>query len=466
MDLSTVILLAAIVATAAAVIVLVPARLAGRVRAALLERLDGLDRSIEKLERGLREDLRTGRGEAAEEAQRQREATSADAGRQRELTAAEAQRQRDEVRAQLVEMARLQREALDGFGGRLQQLTDSNAKRLEALREALELRLAGLQKENSEKLELMRQTVDEKLQGTLEKRLGESFKLVQGQLEQVQRGLGEMQALATGVGDLKKVLTNVKTRGTWGEVQLGALLEQMLSPDQYAANVAPKPGSGERVEFVVRLPGQGQGEGEVLLPIDAKFPTEDYQRLVEASERGDAAGVEAAGKALETRIKGCAREIRDKYVHPPQTTDFGLLFLPTEGLYAEVVRRPGFTEALQRDHRVIVAGPSTLAALLSSLQMGFKTLAIQQRSSEVWQVLGAVKTEFGKFGDVIAKVEKKLEEATNTLNSVGQRSRAIERKLKTVQELPTADAQRLLPSLPADEAEAEGEGEGPGPGKG
>ena len=466
MDLSTVILLAAIVATAAAVIVLVPARLAGRVRAALLERLDGLDRSIEKLERGLREDLRTGRGEAAEEAQRQREATSADAGRQRELTAAEAQRQRDEVRAQLVEMARLQREALDGFGGRLQQLTDSNAKRLEALREALELRLAGLQKENSEKLELMRQTVDEKLQGTLEKRLGESFKLVQGQLEQVQRGLGEMQALATGVGDLKKVLTNVKTRGTWGEVQLGALLEQMLSPDQYAANVAPKPGSGERVEFVVRLPGQGQGEGEVLLPIDAKFPTEDYQRLVEASERGDAAGVEAAGKALETRIKGCAREIRDKYVHPPQTTDFGLLFLPTEGLYAEVVRRPGFTEALQHDHRVIVAGPSTLAALLSSLQMGFKTLAIQQRSSEVWQVLGAVKTEFGKFGDVIAKVERKLEEATNTLNSVGQRSRAIERKLKTVQELPTADAQRLLPSLPADEAEAEGEGEGPGPGKG
>jgi DNA recombination protein RmuC len=260
------------------------------------------------------------------------------------------------------------------------------------------------------------------------------------------------------------VLTNVKTRGTWGEVQLGALLEQMLSPDQYAANVAPRPGSGERVEFVIRLPGQGQGEGEVLLPIDAKFPTEDYQRLVEASEKGDAAGVEAAGKALELRIKGCAKDIRDKYVHPPQTTDFGLLFLPTEGLYAEVVRRPGFTEALQRDHRVIVAGPSTLAALLTSLQMGFKTLAIQQRSSEVWQVLGAVKTEFGKFGDVIAKVEKKLEEATNTLNTVGQRSRAIEKRLKTVQELPTADALRLLPSLPADAGDdADGEAEEPGP---
>ncbi len=468
MDLATLLLLAAVIGSAAAIFLLVPARAAATVRAALLERLDLLDRNVEKAERALREELGRGRGEAAEEAQRQREATAADAGRLREQNAAEAKRQRDEVQAQLVEMSRLQREALEGFGGRLQQLTDSNAKKLEALREAVEQRLAGLQKENSEKLEQMRQTVDEKLQGTLERRLGESFKLVQGQLEQVQRGLGEMQALATGVGDLKKVLTNVKTRGTWGEVQLGALLEQMLSPDQYAANVAPKPGSGERVEFVIRLPGQGQGEGEVLLPIDAKFPTEDYQRLVEAAEKGDGPGVEAAGKALEQRIRGCARDIRDKYVHPPQTTDFGLLFLPTEGLYAEVVRRPGFTEALQREHRVIVAGPSTLAALLTSLQMGFRTLAIQQRSSEVWQVLGAVKTEFGKFGDVIAKVEKKLEEASNTLNTVGQRSRAIERKLRTVQELPTADAQRLLPSLAADAAaddadDAEGEPEEPGP---
>jgi DNA recombination protein RmuC len=460
MDLSSILLLAVVVVATAAVILFLPGRVAAQVRTALLERLDGLDRNLEKTERALREELRGGRGEAATEAQRQREATAADAGRQRELTAAEAQRQRDEVRAQLVEMARLQREALEGFGARLQQLTDANAARQEQLRKTLEQRLEGLQKENAEKLELMRQTVDEKLQGTLEKRLGESFKLVQGQLEQVQRGLGEMQALATGVGDLKKVLTNVKTRGTWGEVQLGALLEQMLSPDQYAANVAPKPGSGERVEYVIRLPGQGPGEGEVLLPIDAKFPTEDYQRLVEASERGDAAAVEAAGKALEARIKGCARDIREKYVHPPQTTDFGLLFLPTEGLYAEVVRRAGFTEALQRDHRVIVAGPSTLAALLTSLQMGFRTLAIQQRSSEVWQVLGAVKTEFGKFGDVIARVEKKLEEASNTLSTVGQRSRAIERKLRTVQELPAGDAARLLP-LGADEADAELEEPGP-----
>jgi DNA recombination protein RmuC len=462
MDLSTLILLVAIAAATAALLLLVPARVAAQVRAALLERLDALDRNLEKTERGLREELGRGRGEAATEAQRQREATAADAGRQRELTAAEAKRQRDEVQAQLVEMSRLQREALEGFGARLQQLTDSNAKRQEELRKTLELRLEGLQKENSEKLELMRQTVDEKLQGTLEKRLGESFKLVQGQLEAVQRGLGEMQALATGVGDLKKVLTNVKTRGTWGEVQLGALLEQMLVPSQYAANVATTPGSGDRVEYVIRLPGQGQGEGEVLLPIDAKFPTEDYQRLVEASEKGDAAGVELAGKALETRIKNCAKYIRDKYVHPPQTTDFGILFLPTEGLYAEVVRRPGLADGLQRDLRVTVAGPSTLTALLSSLQMGFRTLAIQQRSSEVWQVLGAVKTEFGKFGEVIQKVEKKLEEATSTLSAVGVRSRAIERKLRGVEELPAGDAARLLPSLPADEADGEPEEPGPG----
>jgi DNA recombination protein RmuC len=459
MDLSTVIILVAVAASAVALLVLVPGRVAATVRAALLERLDLLDRNVEKTERSLRDELGRGRGEAAEEAQRLREAMAADAGRLRELTAAEAKRQRDEVQAQLVDMSRLQRETLDGFGARLQQLTDSNAKRQEELRKTLELRLEGLQKENAEKLEQMRQTVDEKLQGTLEKRLGESFKLVQGQLEAVQRGLGEMQALATGVGDLKKVLTNVKTRGTWGEVQLGALLEQMLVPSQYAANVATTPGSGDRVEFVIRLPGQGQGEGEVLLPIDAKFPTEDYQRLVEASEKGDAAGVEVAGKALETRIKNCAKYIRDKYVHPPQTTDFGILFLPTEGLYAEVVRRPGLADGLQRDHRVTVAGPSTLTALLSSLQMGFRTLAIQQRSSEVWQVLGAVKTEFGKFGDVIQKVEKKLEEATSTLSTVGVRSRAIERKLRGVEELPAGDAARLLPSLPADD---DGEPEEPG----
>jgi DNA recombination protein RmuC len=435
MDLPALILLATVLLSAAALLVILPARIAGRVRGALGERLDALDRNAEKVERGLREELRAGRGEASGDALRQRE----------------------EMRAQLVDLGRMQREALEGFGGRLQQLTESNAAKLDTLRDVIDVRLKGIQEENAARLEQMRQTVDEKLQGTLEKRLGESFKLVQGQLEAVQRGLGEMQALATGVGDLKKVLSNVKVRGTWGEVQLGALLEQMLSPDQFEANVATKPGSGERVEYVIRFPGNGDGDGEVLLPIDAKFPTEDYQRLVEASENGDAAGVEVAGKALELRIRGCAKEIRDKYVHPPETTDFGILFLPTEGLYAEVVRRAGLAEGLQRDYRVTVSGPSTLTALLTSLQMGFRTLAIQKRSSEVWEVLGAVKTEFGKFGEVIKKVEKKLEEATNTLSTVGTRSRAIERRLRTVQELPTADSQRLLPDLTHSDADLEEE---------
>ena len=463
MDLSTLILLAAMVLSTAAVLLLVPDRVADRVRAALLERLDGVDRGVEKMERSLREDLRAGRGEAAEEAQRQREAAAADAGRQRELTAAEAQRQRDEVRAQLVEMARLQREALEGFGARLQQLTDSNAKRQEELRKTLEQRLEGLQKENAEKLEQMRQTVDEKLQGTLEKRLGESFKLVQGQLEAVQRGLGEMQALATGVGDLKKVLTNVKTRGTWGEVQLGALLEQMLSPDQYAANVAPKPGSGERVEYVDPAPRARAGRrARCCSPSTPSSRTEDYQRLVEASERGDAAGGrggrQGAGGAHQGVRQGHPRQVRppaaDHRLRPALPADRGAL------------RRGGAPPRLRRGAAARVPGHRWPARprwprYLTSLQMGFRTLAIQQRSSEVWQVLGAVKTEFGKFGDVIDKVEKKLEEATNTLATVGQRSRAIERKLRRVQELPTADALRLLPAVVADDADGDSEEQGP-----
>jgi DNA recombination protein RmuC len=309
-------------------------------------------------------------------------------------------------------------------------------------------KLGGIQAESAAKLEQMRQTVDEKLQGTLEKRLGESFRVVSEHLESVQRGLGEMQALASGVGDLKKVLGNVKVRGSWGEIQLGTLLEQILTPEQYATNVATRPGSSERVEFAVRLPGQDDGGGEVMLPIDAKFPLEDWQRLVEASERGDAAGVEESGKQLELRIKGCAKDIRDKYVSPPHTTDFGILFLPTEALFAEVTRRGALLDVLRRDLQVVVAGPTTLSAILNSLQMGFRTLAIQKRSSEVWKVLGAVKVEFGKFGGVIEKVEKKLEEASNQLGEVGKRRRVLERALREVQELPALEAQALLP--PAD----------------
>jgi DNA recombination protein RmuC len=301
--------------------------------------------------------------------------------------------------------------------------------------------------------------VDEKLQGTLEKRLGESFKQVSERLELVHKGLGEMQTLATGVGDLKKVLTNVKTRGTWGEVQLGTLLEQVLNPDQFAANVATKDG-GERVEFAVKLPGQGSDKDEtVWLPIDAKFPVEDYQRLIEAQEKADVEGVEASGKQLEARVRACAGDICEKYLNPPKTTDFGILFLPIEGLFAEVIRRIGLTEVIQRESRVVIAGPTTLWSLLSSLQMGFRTLAIQKRSSEVWNLLGAVKTEWTKYGDVLDAVQKKLQQASDTIEKAKARSRAVGRKLRDVQELPVGEAAALLPIDAGEDDEVTGEDE-------
>jgi DNA recombination protein RmuC len=335
------------------------------------------------------------------------------------------------------------------------KLSDSNEKKLEAVRVTVEDKLQSMQIDNAKQLDQMRQTVDEKLQGTLEKRLGESFKQVSERLEQVHKGLGEMQTLATGVGDLKKVLTNVKTRGTWGEVQLGALLEQVLNPDQFATNVATKDG-GERVEFAIKLPGQGADKDEtVWLPIDAKFPVEDYQRLIEAQERADVEGVEAAGKQLENRVKACAGDICEKYLNPPKTTDFGILFLPIEGLFAEVIRRTGLTEVIQRECRVVIAGPTTLWSILSSLQMGFRTLAIQKRSSEVWNLLAAVKTEWTKYGDVLDAVQKKLHQASDTIEKAKARSRAVGRKLKDVQELPVGEATGLLPpNVMEDDAEA------------
>ncbi|MFT0169108.1 DNA recombination protein RmuC [Paraburkholderia mimosarum] len=333
----------------------------------------------------------------------------------------------------------------------LAQLTEANDRRLAEVRATLEQRLKDIEANNAAKLEEMRRTVDEKLHATLEQRLGESFKLVSDRLEQVHRGLGEMQTLAAGVGDLKKVLTNVKTRGTWGEVQLEALLEQMLTPDQYAKNVATVPKSSERVEFAIRLPGRGmtgasgaEGGEPVWLPIDAKFPREDYERLVDAQERADVLAIEEAGRALELRIRAEARTIAEKYIAPPHTTDFALLFLPTEGLYAEILRRPGLTDVLQRDCRVSVAGPTTLTALLNSLQMGFRTLAIERRSSEVWQVLGAVKTEFGKFGDVLARTKSQLETVTRSIEAAQVRTRAMNRKLRDVEALPGEAAATLL----------------------
>lgn len=327
---------------------------------------------------------------------------------------------------------------------RLQALTEANDKRLAEVRQTLEEKLKTLQDDNAQKLEQMRQTVDEKLHATLEQRLTESFKFVSDRLDLVHKGLGEMQSLAVGVGDLKRVLTNVKTRGTWGEIQLGSLLEEMLAPSQFDRNVITKKGSNERVEFAIKLPGRNSDDGVVWLPIDAKFPREDYERLIEAQERADPSAVEESTRQLEGRIKNEAKVIREKYIDPPNTTDFALMFLPTEGLYAEVIRRQGLIDFLQRTYRVTVVGPSNLTAFLSSLQMGFRTLAIEKRSSEVWELLAAVKTEFGKFADILAKTKKKLEEATNTIGSAEVRTRAITRKLKGVEGLTEQKATNLL----------------------
>jgi DNA recombination protein RmuC len=349
---------------------------------------------------------------------------------------------------QIDSFAQQQSTALTRFGDTLNQslgtLTESNAQRMAEVRKTLEDKIKDLQTDNSARLEEMRKTVDEKLHATLEQRLSESFKQVSERLEKVHQGLGEMQQLAIGVGDLKRVLTNVKTRGTWGEVQLEILLEQVLTADQYAKNVETIPGTGARVEFAIRLPGQDDGRNPVWLPIDAKFPKEQYERLVEAADRADADGVATAGRELERAVRLEAKTISEKYLSPPLTTDFAILFLPTEGLYAEVLRRPGLADELQRLHRVSIAGPSTLAALLNSLQMGFRTLALEQRSSEVWHVLGAVKTEFSKFGDTLAATKKALQRAADNIDKAEVRSRAMARQLKSVEALPAGEAQRLL----------------------
>ncbi|MCL2830949.1 MAG: DNA recombination protein RmuC [Betaproteobacteria bacterium] len=408
----------------------------------LPEQFKGMAENQERQRRELALELRQ---EIREEETRTRlEATQAARSGREELSLA-LERLAKTLSEQLGRQGGVQAQQLDAFAQQLTRLTQSNEQRFEQLREAVEARLTAIRDENANKLEAMRQTVDEKLHATLEQRLGESFRLVSERLEQVHRGLGEMQTLAAGVGDLKKMLGNVKTRGTWGEIQLAALLEQMLAAGQYASNVAVRPGRGERVEFALRLPGRestsaGNDEGApVWLPIDAKFPIEDFQRLSEAQERADPAAVEAAAKALEARLRDEARMIREKYIEPPYTTDFAILYLPIEGLYAEALRRPGLVESLQRDQRVTLAGPTTLAALLNSLQMGFRTLAIEKRSSEVWAVLGAVKTEFGKFGEALAHTRKKLQEATNSIDKAEVRTRAVSRQLKAVEALPQAD---------------------------
>jgi DNA recombination protein RmuC len=344
------------------------------------------------------------------------------------------------------QLAALQKTLADTLTTQLQGLSESNARRMNEVRETMEKQLTQLQTTNSAKLDEMRATVDEKLQTTLQARLGESFKQVADRLEQVHKGLGEMQTLAQGVGDLKHLLTNVKTRGIFGEAQLASLLEQVFTVDQYGAQIATKPGSKNVVDFAVKLPGRSIDGEPLWLPIDAKFPNEDYERLLDAQANADVLGAEAAGKALEMRIRLEAKSIAEKYIEPPYTTDFAILFLPTEGLYAEVLRRPGLMESLQREHRITLAGPTTLLAMLSSLQMGFRTLALEKRSSEVWQVLGAVKTEFGKFGGMLDKARSQTETVLKTLTDADVRTRAMGRALKQVEALPETQTQTLIPN--------------------
>ena len=344
------------------------------------------------------------------------------------------------------QLAALQKTLADTLTTQLQGLSESNARRMNEVRETMEKQLNQLQTTNSAKLDEMRATVDEKLQTTLQARLGESFKQVADRLEQVHKGLGEMQTLAQGVGDLKHLLTNVKTRGIFGEAQLASLLEQVFTVDQYGAQIATKPGSKNVVDFAVKLPGRSVDGEPLWLPIDAKFPNEDYERLLDAQANADVFGAETAGKALEIRIRLEAKSIAEKYIEPPYTTDFAILFLPTEGLYAEVLRRPGLMESLQREHRITLAGPTTLLAMLSSLQMGFRTLALEKRSSEVWQVLGAVKTEFGKFGSMLDKARSQTETVLKTLTDADVRTRAMGRALKQVEALPETQTQALIPN--------------------
>ena len=406
------------------------------------EVLNSIQNNSERLERELRrevtESARAGRQETA-----QNLATFQQTLVQQSAEATRTQNTQIDAFGQ--QLAGLQKSLSDTLSTQLTGLSESNARRLAEIRQTLDLQLAQLQTTNAAKLDEMRATVDEKLQSTLQARLGESFKQVADRLEQVHKGLGEMQTLAQGVGDLKHLLTNVKTRGIFGEAQLASLLEQVFVSDQYAVQVATRPGSKNVVDFAIKLPGKADDGTPLWLPIDAKFPNEDYERLLDAQGRAHVADAEAAGKALEVRIRLEAKSIAEKYIEPPYTTDFAILFLPTEGLYAEVLRRPGLMEFLQREHRITLAGPTTLLAMLSSLQMGFRTLALEKRSSEVWQVLGAVKTEFGKFGDVLAKVKSQTEGVLKTLDNAEVRSRAMGRALKKVEALPDAQVPQLIP---------------------
>lgn len=393
-----------------------------------------IEKNSEKVEKTLKDEISTNRKEATGVNKETREEISKsikDFG--------------DSVNKQILALNEAQNKNFQGFSEKLGEVIEKNDQKMEKVRETIEKRLENIQKDNSEKLEKMRETVDEKLHATLEKRLGESFKMVSERLDLVHKGLGEMQTLATGVGDLKKVLQNVKTRGTWGEVQLSNLLDQFMTAEQYEKNVATKKGSNDRVEFAIKFPAKDEKIKNIWLPIDAKFPLEDFQGLIDAEEKGDVVLIDKLSKALEMRIKSEAKDIKEKYLDPPYTTDFGILFLPIESLYAEVLRRPGLADYLQQNCKVIITGPTTIAAILNSLQMGFRTLAIEKRSSDVWAILGAVKSEFTKFGDILDKTQKKLQEASNTIENASKKSRTIERKLNKVQELPAPETIKDMP---------------------
>ena len=408
----------------------------------LLLRLSGR-KSSGDAEQAVREELRDGREEAAKRSHELREEVSGSLSKTAQT-----------LSGTVGQLGNVQKQQLEGVTTQVQALIETNQQRLDGLRATISEQLNEMREANEKKLEEMRRTVDEKLQGTLEKRLGESFKLVSERLDAVHKGLGEMQNLATGVGDLKNVLTNVKVRGTWAEYQLEAILEQVLTPDQFDRNVATRKDSSERVEFAIRLPGRSDDpEDCVWLPIDSKFPQEDYLRLSEAANSADAEAVALSTRELLRSITQSAKTIAEQYLNPPQTTDFAVLYLPTEGLYAEVLRQPGLVSQLQQDYRVMVSGPTTIAALLNSLRLGFRSLAIEQQASEVWQVLGAVKTEFGRFGDVLAKVKKQLATASNTIENTERRTRAMARTLREVEQLPGAKSDELLELLPEDELE-------------
>jgi len=422
----------------------------------VFRRNDSVQQPIERLERELRDEIG-----------RQAQASRVDLGSLQQVLLTQSgdvartqNEQIDSFRSQLAvtqqQMEAALRRLSDVLAEQLRLLSETNERRQAEMRLAVETRLQSLQEGNEKRLEQMRATVDEKLQSTLEQRLGESFKLVADRLEQVHKGLGEMQGLARDVGSLNRTLINVKTRGVFGEVQLAALLEQVFTPEQYGRHVETVPGSGERVDFAIRFPGRREDGAPLWLPVDAKFPREDYERLLDAQERADPAAAESAGAALETRLRNEAKSIRSKYVAAPHTTDFAILFVPTEGLYAEALRRPGLVQRLQDEHRIMLAGPTTLLATLNSLQMGFRTLALERRSAEVWQVLGAVKTEFQKFGDMLAKTKKKLQEAQNTIGQTEQRTRVMANRLESVEALPDPRVRDLFNPDQIEEGDASG----------